>query len=202
MIAASDDGPEMFEGGDEPLADLPTLDLVRRFARAVTAVPWFAHFGAPIGPRLRRIARAYCDALGFPEVELALIRDFEEAADAAASLDWDAPAWEAEEQLRAGLTAAALERMEEETLMLALTHVSARASEAIRMGADDAAARFGVTDNDIVTAAIGAAVQACHQAALVLAAGADESHPFARKYQLFEAGRWPIGIAGTSLNLF
>lgn len=202
MTAAADDEPDMFEDMDAPLADLPTLDLIRRFARAVTVVPWFAHLGAPIGPKLRQTARAYCDALGFPEVELALIRDFEEAADAAASLDWDAPAWEAEEQLRAGLTAAALERMEEETLMLALTHVSARAGEVIRMGADDAAARFGVGDNDIVTAAVGAAVQACHQAALVLAAGAEETHPFVRKYQLFEAGRWPIGIAGSSLNLF
>ena len=27
-------------------------------------------------------------------------------------------------------------------------------------------------------------------------------HPFSLKYQLFESGRWPIGIAGSSFNIF
>ena len=51
--------------------------------------------------------------------------------------------------------------------------------------------------------ATGAAVQTCHQAALLLAAqGGAPDHPFALKLQLFEHGRWPLGIVGMSLNIF
>ncbi|MEL6363066.1 MAG: hypothetical protein AAFR21_18520, partial [Pseudomonadota bacterium] len=55
--------------------------------------------------------------------------------------------------------------------------------------------------------AVGAAVQASHQAALALLASADpdfeaEGHPFAAKFQLFEFGRWPVALIGSSFNLF
>jgi hypothetical protein len=44
--------------------------------------------------------------------------------------------------------------------------------------------------------ASGAAAQACHQAALAIAAAAGPEHLFATKYRLFAAGRWPLGIVG------
>ena len=65
-----------------------------------------------------------------------------------------------------------------------------------------AAGQSGVVDPALVRAAAGAATQASYQAALVLAAGEDAEHVFAIKYRLFEAGRWPLGIAGMTFNLF
>lgn len=184
----------------------PELDharlLLTRFAAITERVRWFAHLGEPVGPDIRATGRAYLDALGFPDAEIAPLAEFSDAAIAAESLDWDGPAWMVEEHLRASLTAQALSTFDEDGLNAALVEIRARAGAAARIGIDEAAALFDETDEALINAAVGAATQACHQAALVLAAGADDDHPFAHKFRLFEAGRWPIGVVGNSLNLF
>ena len=60
----------------------------------------------------------------------------------------------------------------------------------------------GIEDQELIRAATGSALQSCHQAALVLAAGEEDAHPFALKYKLFEQGHWPIAITGSSFNIF
>jgi len=187
---------------DALLADDEQLALIGRFAAGLGAIPWFARVGARLEGREAREARAYLDALGFPEADVARLTTFADAADAAASPDWDDPAWEAEEQLRAGLTEDAAARLGEEALSLAMTHVAARAARAVEAQIERAAQLWDVDDEALLNAARGAAIKAAHEAALVLAAGAEESHPFALKFRLFERGRWPVGVAGTSFNLF
>lgn len=187
----------------QALADeLPGLAMVRRFARATERSAWFAHLGEPLNTKAAQAARAYLDALGFPEVEVVLVRDWDAAEDAAESLDWDSPAWEAEEQLRAALASQALEHLSEEALQIALTHVTSVAHEFIDSAAQEAAAIWDVEEETLVALAAGSALQACHQAALVLGASAESDHPFALKYKLFEFGHWPISITGTTFNLF
>lgn len=185
-------------------AEIPALARIRRFAWAACRVDWFAHVGEHPGPVTMDMAERYADALGFPDARLALVTDWSEAASAAESLDFDHAAWEAEEQLRAALTADALDLMSEEALQVALTHVAATVHAPVRTSVEECLAiwdeEYGETP--LRDLAVGAAVQACHQAALVLAAGAEEDHPFALKFRLFEGGRWPIGIAGLSFNLF
>ena len=61
---------------------------------------------------------------------------------------------------------------------------------------------WGVEDVELLNAAAGAALHAAHGAALSLVAGADDDHPFRRKFALFTRGRWPIGIAGLTFNIF
>ncbi len=64
-------------------------------------------------------------------------------------------------------------------------------------------ARRGLPARYSSYAAAGAGVQACHNAALLLLAGrAEDDHPFALKYRLFERGRWPVALIGSSLHLF
>jgi hypothetical protein len=89
-------------------------------------------------------------------------------------------------------------------VMLALTHVTNAASRVVLEAAADAAEHAGIADEGLIRAAAGAATQGCYQAALVLAAEAEdqEQHPFALKYRLFESGRWPLGVVGASYYLF
>ncbi len=54
----------------------------------------------------------------------------------------------------------------------------------------------------LLKAMVGSAVQACHQAALVLASGTEDDHPFTAKFGLYESGRWPISISGSSFNIY
>ena len=181
----------------------PTLVAVARLARMVREVPWFAAVGQPLREAEIENAAAYVGALGFPQALIAAVDDWEEAEAAARNPDWNTAWWEAEEQLRAALTDAAVQLVvDQEALMVALTNVTSAASEVVHDAALRAAGQSGVADQALVRAAAGAATQASYQAALVLAAGEDAEHAFAIKYRLFEAGRWPLGIAGMTFNLF
>jgi len=189
-----------FEAAEERHAEL--LGLIGRFAATLGRRPWFSRLGDPLSRQDRHAAESYLEGLGFPDAEIALISDFDEAIAAAESLDLDAAGWEAEESLRAALTADAMELLDAEALDIALTHVAAAIAEPATQAAEAALAQFGVDDEQVFHLVAGTAVQAAHNAALVLAAGAEEDHPFAVKFRLFENGRWPIGLAGSSFNLF
>ncbi len=203
-MADRDDDIDFDDADEIPLDvdDYPNLVSVARFARMLGATPWFTALGRRLTEPERDLARAYLSALGFPDAEVADIVDWEDAENAARSPEWNSDWWEVEEQLRAGLTSAALELVDEDTLTLTLTHVTARAAEVVQDAAANAAMMGGMFDEALIRAAAGAATQAAYQAALVLAAGEEEDHAFALKFRLFEAGHWPIGVSGMSFNLF
>ena len=187
--------------------ELPGLSALSRFARSLERIPWFENLGEPITPGGRATAEAYLDGLGFPEAELAILVDWEDAADAAESLDWQSPAWEAEELLRADLNARALELLSEEALQIGMTLIAEKISEPAKEAMEQAAFIWDIADEAPKNLAVGAAVQAANGAALALVAAADpefeaELHPLAAKFRLFEFGRWPVGVVGGSFNLF
>jgi hypothetical protein len=187
--------------------ELPALTRVRRFARTLEGIPWFANLGEPLSAGARAAARRYADGLGFPGAEIAILIDWDDVLAAAETLGWESPAWSAEESLRADLSQRALAFLSQEALDLALTLISARIVEPAREGMAQAAVIFDFDDQEARELAIGAAAQAAHQAALALIAAQDpgfdaENHPFAAKFKLFEFGRWPVGIIGSSFNLF
>lgn len=188
--------------------ELPPLRRVAAFARGLDAIPWFANLGEPLTAGAKAAAAAYAEGLGFPDAEVAVLIDWDDAMAAAESLGWQGAAWEAEELLRAGMTERALAVLSEEALRFAMTLIAERLAEAAQSGMEEAAAIFDVADEAGRNLAIGAAVQAAHQAALVLIAAAGdpdldaENHPFAAKFRLFEYGRWPVGVAGATFNLF
>jgi len=187
---------------DDILDTWPTLAGVGRFAGLIRGCPWFRHVGDPMTAELARDARLYAGALGFPEAEPAVLAAWEDAAAAGESLDFNAPAWEAEEHLRRTLAARAEELVDPAALELVLTHISAVAADAVSDGAEAARAFLLIDDDAFLRAATGAGVQACYSAALVLAAGEGADHPLSLKFQIFEHGRWPVSIIGGSLNIF
>jgi hypothetical protein len=195
-ITLSDDDLDALED------EIPLLRGIRAFAEEAALVPWFSALGSPIDRETRAVARVYLDGLGFPDVEVARITDWADAAGAADGLDFDTAQWEAEEGLRADLAAEALDRLSEHGLTIALTHVSAVLGERVGAAAREAAAFADIDDEALLNAVAGAAIQAAHGAALALITEADPDHPFHRKFALFARGRWPIGIAGLTLNLF
>lgn len=188
--------------------ELPALRRLAAFARGLSGIPWFANLGEGLTPGARATAEAYADGLGFPDAAIGVLIEWEDAAAAAESLDWQSPAWEAEELLRADLTLRAGEILSDEALSLAMTLIADRVVEPAREGMQQAAALSDIEDEQLERLAVGSAVQAAHQAALVLAAAAAdpdfdaEHHPFTAKFRLFEFGRWPVGVVGQTFNLF
>ena len=184
------------------LDDYPTLLATAQFLKTIPTLPWFENIGAPLDAGLGRDAHAYLDALGFPDAAVAAVGDWEDAAYAIGNPDWNSEWWEAEEQVRAGLTTAALETVGEEDLQAAIAHLNEIMTETIPEAIRVSAAYGGVSDDDVIMAAVGAATQACHVAALVVLAAEEEDHSMALKFRLFEAGHWPLGVTGNTFHLF
>lgn len=181
----------------------PALVVIPRFIAAASLPFWFAGVGQPLKSNVKRDARAWLDALGFPDASTVGLRDWREAAEAAESTGIDDPAFEAEEQLRAALTTEAIDAQGEDAVSVVLTHVAGELGPIIGEAALNATRIWGLDDMELVNAAAGAGVQACHNAALLLlAGGGEEDHPFALKYRLFERGRWPVALIGSSFHLF
>lgn len=201
---------------------------MERFAAGLDHVHWFANVGQPLDDTDIQSAEAYLTAMGAAEVAIGLVPDWEAAAQAGESPGFNTPWWEAEEMLRAALTAQALEIVDESEFNLALTRLSERASKSATLAAEEAIALAGVSDPELIRAATGGAVQACHLRALVDLAtesagdeedgvedfgaeddfgeedadGEGSNHAFVHKFALFEAGRWPISVMGGTFHLF
>lgn len=186
------------------LDEIPLLYKARAFADGFATLPLMARLGERLDARETELSRAYLDGLGFPHAEPALVSDWDEAADAAEALDRDPEGWEAEEMLRAGLIDRAAERLDEEAIQALLTYVSMQAGEAAQYATGDGSLFEDVEDEALRNAAAGMIVRAADGAALVILAEAeddDPAHPFLVRWRLFARGRWPIGLAGTTLNI-
>jgi len=186
----------------DALEDYPTLVLVARFAKLIPRTDWFRNVGDPLEKKVHDKARAYLDALGFPEATSAAVENWEEAAFSLETNDWNSPFWEVEQQLMAALSVEVTDNLDPELLEMVLAHVTSVASEYVSEAVIAAADRYGMHDDLLMKAAIGEGVQACYQAALVIAAGVDDNHPFTLKYQLYETGWWPLGVMGNTFNIF
>ncbi|MEM1410314.1 MAG: hypothetical protein AAGG79_06165, partial [Pseudomonadota bacterium] len=164
--------------------------------------------GEPPTDQVRRVADAYLDRLGFPDAELAILPTPEDVADAAETLDWASPAWEAEELARADLNVRAMEALSEDAMEIALQMVTAKAGEAAKQSIEEEGAIWDIGDEAVMRLAVGAAVQTAANAALVVLASEAVGdvdvgdHLFTHKLKLFELGRWPVSLIGQSFSLF
>lgn len=195
--------------------EVPVLASIKRYAQGLDHVPWFAGLGTPPTRQVRAAAQGYLDRLGFPDADLAIVADYDDAASVAETHDWASPAWEAEELLRADLTARALAAMSAEALEIGLRLVAQEAAAAARAGAAEQAALWDMADEAALNLAVGSAVQTCHALGLALCVSALEAdaeddetggdisdHAFTYKFRLFELGRWPVSLLGHTFNVF
>ena len=74
------------------------MSALREFTERAARARWFAELGEPIDAETEHLAWLYLDALGFPDAEAVPVLNWDDALDAAAGLDLNAEAWEAEEQ--------------------------------------------------------------------------------------------------------
>jgi hypothetical protein len=188
--------------------ELPSLAGLKRFAEGLQNVAWFSHMGEALDDKTRAQALSYLDHLGFPDANIAQLVDWEDAGLAAETLDWATQAWEAEELARADLTLRALDYMSDEALQVGMTMIAEQAGDVIKEAMQEAASLWDIVHEDLQNLAVGSAVQAAHHAGLALVIAANEpdfemsTHMFGSKYALYESGRWPVSVTGTSFNLF
>lgn len=187
---------------DDLLDDLPTLKAIPSFIEVIRHMPWFRTVGEAPTENVQKAGEDYANALGFPGTLVHFLPDWEEAAYALESNNFNSPGWEAEEQERASLTDRLLSMMDDETFEMVMTHIASEVMPTIEEYAEEVRDELMIADDEFVVAVSGLAAQAVHQAALVMLTAEDEDHPLAKRFKLLEQGRLPIGIQGTSLAIF
>lgn len=194
-MSDADDDDEDFDVGD-----YPSLVAGVRFAKSLANVPWFANAGRSLDPELIDEAALYAEALGYPDAEVAL-PDWDEVAAIAADPDLETRAVEAE--IARALADEAAATVGPENVSAALNDAAAAIAKIVPARARARLAVLGLDDeaDTLIEAAIDAAYGSSQGALLVVLAVAEEDHVFARKFRLFERGRWPIGIIGHTLHL-
>jgi hypothetical protein len=178
------------------LSALPTA-----LRNEIHAAAWFAALGEPLSEGDRNDATAYGLALGLGPLRVVQAHDWPEAERVLRAPDWSPTWWDREEELRQHLLAEAEARYPERELWTALTELTTDAGEIVHGKAATAASRMGGAAKASIHVAAGAAAQAAYQLALARLAE-DAASPFESKFRLFAAGRWPLGVMGSTLVLF
>lgn len=175
--------------------------LLATLRNEIHAAAWFAALGEPLTEGDRGDATAYATALGLGPLRVVQAHDWPEAERVLKAPDWSPTWWELEEALRQRLLAEAEAHYPERELWTALTELTTEAGEIVHGKAATAASRMGSAARASIHVAAGAAAQAAYQLALARLAQ-DAASPFESKFRLFAAGRWPLGVVGSTLVLF
>ena len=192
--------PSRRMGHIKEVATLP-VELLDRVKAETRAAAWFAALGEPLTDGDRNDATAYAMALGLGPLRVVQAHDWPEAERVLKAPDWSPAWWDREEELRQRLLADAEARYPERALWTALTELTTDAGEIVHGKAATAASRMGGAAKASIHVAAGAAAQAAYQLALARLAE-DAASPFESKFRLFAAGRWPLGVVGSTLVLF
>lgn len=179
----------------------PVEDIAQDFIAEIGRAAWFAACGEPLGDSERAEAAALASFFGFGEAPVTPVADWRAAGAVLQRPDWSRDWWDRQSAAEAALKAKAAALYGADRLLAALSGIAGAASTL-----DGAAARSlahgGVADEALVRVAAGAAAQACHQAALALAADEGAGHGFALCFALYAAGRWPLGVVGGRMFVF
>ena len=178
------------------------LQVAKSLVQQIPRESWFAAVGEPLTGSEESEAKAYVTALAIADVEVVGVTDWEGARRVVNDPNWDSRWWQTEEDERSRLKRELDTALSEHALLASLTDITQAASAVVHGAAAIAAGRAGYANSGMTRAAAGAATQACYLAALAKAARASTDHLFALKYNLFAAGRWPLGIVDGKLHLF
>ena len=176
--------------------------VIDAFLSGVDHASWYTALGVTLSPSEQADAEGYLAGLGFGRNRVQPIHGWIEAHAALQDPNWDTSWWDAVERERQALLLDAKTTHTESTLMNELSRVTQASGKRLPGLAAEAAARDGVSDQGLIKAAAGAASEAAYHAALALAAGAPPSHPFRLRYNLFEAGHWPLAVVEDRFDVF
>ncbi len=175
----------------EPVALDPAA--LEDFAEAFGDLPWFTRLGETPTPAERALADDYFARFGRPKTIAVWLHDLQAAEEvmqrAGVSDAWD----RAERALAASLSAALEARLGRVAAAETLNRLMLAASDAAMAGAREVFPRHKRDNAALMRVAAGSGSRAAAEYALALLADpAPQDHPFAAKWRLFAAGRWPL----------
>ncbi|MCF6292838.1 MAG: hypothetical protein L3J04_05525 [Robiginitomaculum sp.] len=187
------------------LDEIPHLLRAKAFADSLSATPLFSRIGIQLDDTDRELATLYAQNLGFSHVFPARLLHLSEAIGAAEANDYDPEAWGCEEQLRASLHGQALLSTSEEGASALLQLVASEVSQIAKDSAEETFSHSSQVNEAAINCIIGHVAQSAHCMTLAILSNTDiddPDHPFILRWSLFNRGRWPVGIIGSSYNLY
>lgn len=160
-------------------------------ARELEAGAWFAALGEAPAVSEQDEAAVLARGLAGPEARVVWLAD-PGAALARITDPGAAQWWRTEEELGARLRAAVMAAHGEQTVLRAQERLIPAMLEPLEGAAARALLRLGTSDAALAKVAAGAAARAIAQEYLRRLADAPADHPFAARFRLFLAGRWPL----------
>tara|TARA_Y100000590_G_C15450028_1_gene912332 strand:- start:195 stop:806 length:612 start_codon:yes stop_codon:yes gene_type:complete len=187
--------------------EIKILQTIAKFAKRIETNKWFYRIGKPLSKNEIIFSSDYLSSIGFIYADPVYIQSPEEASYIFESqnlnIDWQ----ETEDQLKTSLLIQSNNFVSSNELEQVFADITEKASRAVKEQLPELIKKISQKNNFeeidfFLHMIINNFTSASHQASLVLAAGEDSNHPFAKKFMLFESGRIPIGITGNTFTLF
>jgi hypothetical protein len=160
---------------------------------------WFSVLGMVLTRNEEEDLAAYMAGLGLAAATpVTLAQDWPTVSALTRAPGGDMAWWDREEAERKRLT---LKVGDADAVLRQLTRATDAIAESVHGAAAIAAARQSCGDPYIIRVAAGAAMLAAHQCAVARMAG-EPAHFFVRKYQVFAAGHWPLGLYHGAFHIF
>lgn len=169
---------------------------------ALPKTAWFNAVGMPIGNNERDECGNYLRGLGAEDCTIATVSTWDEALALSQRTSWGDTWWERERHEERKLFEQASANHSADAVLLRLANLMQGSSTLFLSPASLACMRAGLTNTTIAKSAAGAAAQCLHQYGLASIAGQGDQHPFAAKFRLFLAGRWPLCVTDEKFYVF
>lgn len=179
------------------LGKLPADQIVPALPKTV----WFNAVGTPLSESDRDECDIYLRGLGANGHTIATICTWDEALALSQRASWSERWWERERQEERQLFERAAAKHSPDTVLLRLANLMQGSSALFLSPASLACTRAGA-DAKVAKCAAGAAAQCLHQYGLASITGQGDEHPFAAKFRLFLAGRWPLCVTDAQFFVF
>jgi len=167
-----------------------------KFEDSLQKIGWFEATGNSLGQEEIKIATLYLKALGVKHRDITVVREWKAVRNVACRADWMPTWWKTERDLSVALTAESKAVLGDRLFHSRMTQIMRKIFDPVPRGVSDILFSLDIRDEALVKSATGAVTEAVHQAALGTMKVSNNNHPFLYKFQLFRAGRWPLGVYG------
>ncbi|MEW5888257.1 MAG: hypothetical protein AB1768_04295 [Pseudomonadota bacterium] len=169
----------------------------------VTRAHWFAAVGEEADPHTRQLAERYVQALpGARVTAIKMVDSWQDAMQLLREYRWDEDWVQAEQAETGRLLDQVRKNLGAREAAVTLASSLDGANDLLLHCAREALDEWAIVDDEWARVAAGAAGQALYQDTLATLAGAGPEHVFRVKYELWQRGRWPLGVFKRHLQLF
>ncbi len=200
------------------LEEAPRLARVRLFIQALSEAHLFSRLGTPLDVRDKHLAHALLDVIGEPDAAPAIVTSWAEAEELALASSEENQHWNAEAMSADAVIHEAAGAVSPTALGVVMDLVIDIATKTARDGLAAQVRLEAIDDHRVIDTAIADFTNTTATAVYALIAAdedgdfddsldefeddAPSERAFSHRFSLFMRGRWPIGLVGSTYNIF